>query len=262
LIYACCKAVDSDFLDKIVITSVDSVERGDIGQLVLLQRSATFECLNFVAECFRMVTLIILRFLVLNRRILDNSRDVLARIFVHLEEHLLAFAIRWLVVVNKQVAQDPLVQLQPSLQAAAKFAAAFRAATLLLRLFLVRVEGLAVLTLVCTVMAVNIIRDLALGEQESLHRAYCGAKEDRSEDNKRETGGHNDGAVFDVATVDSEDETEGDSTSDETCIANEEDLLPSDARVVAAESQKANEAESASETTHNDNAEHDENKMR
>lgn len=105
---------------------------------------------------------------------LDDLGQVLSLVVVHLEEHLLAFATVWLVVVDEQVAQDPLVQLQPRLQAAAKLAPAVSAALRIVsfRFLLIRVERLTVLALLLADLrglAYNIRDDLVLGEEECLH---------------------------------------------------------------------------------------------
>ena len=173
--------------------------------------------------------------LALSGCILDNGGNLFTLCIIHVEEHLLTLAVLWLVVVNKQVTKDPLITLQPGLEAAANSFAASSASFILIRLglLLIGVESEVVLTcVIITVMAFNFVRDLILREQVGLHGANGGTEEDRGEDDEGEASSNNDGAVLNVAPIDSEDETEGDSASDQTCVADEEDFLPLDARVV------------------------------
>ena len=122
----------------------------NIGKLVLFESAASFERYDFVTDgCSRVIASVV--FLVFDCDFLDDGCEILSLVIVHLEEHLLALATVWLVVVDEQVAQDPLIELEPGLEAAAQLASALSAALSLvsLRLFLVGVEALAVLTQKC-----------------------------------------------------------------------------------------------------------------
>lgn len=121
-----------------------------------------------------MIAHILIIFLVFDGRVFDDRCEILTLVLIHLEEHLLALAAVWLVVVDEQIAQDPLIQLQPSLEAAAELASAASAASrfvVSLRLLLIRVERLTVLALPAGVgsLAVDIFDKRVFGEEVGLH---------------------------------------------------------------------------------------------
>ena len=111
------------------------------------ESASSLECHDSVTDSFfRVIASIV--FLVLCDHFLDDVCEILSLVVVHLEEHLLALATVWLVVVDEQVTQNPLIKLEPGLEAAAQLASASSAtfSVISLRLLLVRVEALAVLT--------------------------------------------------------------------------------------------------------------------
>ena len=127
-----------------VIFSVDCSV--NIGQLIFSESTTSFERLDFLANG-RSGLIACIVFLVFGCDFLDDSCEIFSPVLVHIKEHLLALATGRLVVVDEQIAQDPLIELEPSLEAAADLASALSAAFTLIsfRLFLVGVEALAVL---------------------------------------------------------------------------------------------------------------------
>ena len=189
---------------------------------------------------------------ILNGGLLDNAGDFFALVGIHLEEHLLGLAILGLVVVDQEVTQDPFIELDPGLEAAAKLAAALHAATIFLRLLLVGVKSCAVLAIV----TVNVFDNRILGEKVSLHAANSGSEEDSCEDNEGQAGRHDDFSVRNIITVDPENKTEGDGSANETSITDEEHFFPLDTRVVTAESEEADQANGATHASNDDDSEH------
>ena len=104
--------IRSDLFVVVIVTGlcfIDGIKSVDVGKLVLPESATAFEGLNFVAEGSRVVTHVVFTFFALSSRVLDNRGDFLSLSIVHIKKHLLALTVRWLVVVDEQVTQDPLV---------------------------------------------------------------------------------------------------------------------------------------------------------
>ena len=186
--------------------------------------------MNLSADSSRVVALIVLSSII-KRSCLDNCGNLIGFLIVHIKEELLGFAKLRFVVVDKKVSKDPLIELNPSPEAAAELAGGPCTALVPIGFFLllIRVESGAVLASV----AIDILLKVIFREEECLHAADGGAEEDGGEDDESEASRDDHRAVLHIATIDTQDETEGDRAADQSSVTDEKDLLPSDARFVS-----------------------------
>ena len=152
---------------------IDSIDLGVLD----LDGVTAVECLDAITEDFRLSALIALSFTLLGR-ILDDVGNFGALAVVHLEEHLLRLARLDLVVVDQKIAQDPLVELDPGLEAAAELAAALVATFVSLLGFLVGVKSEIVLALHAVI---ELLSTLLLGEEAGLNASDSGTEENGGE---------------------------------------------------------------------------------
>ena len=193
--------------------------------------------MNLSADSSRVVALIVLRSII-KCSCLDNCGNLIGFLIVHIKEELLGFAKLRFVVVDKKVSKDPLIELNPSPEAAAELAGGPCTALVPIGFFLllIRVESGAVLASEATdiaSVAIDILLKVIFREEECLHAADGGAEEDGGEDDESEASRDDHRAVLHIATIDTQDETEGDRAADQSSVTDEKDLLPSDARFVS-----------------------------
>ena len=138
-------SLPSNIFHEGIIFSIDCGVNN--GQLIFSESAASFERLDFITDG-RSGLIACIVFLVFGRDFLDDGCEIFSPRLVHLKEHLLALATIWFVVVDEQVAQDPLIELEPRLEAAAELASAPCATFTLVSLWLllIGVQALAVLT--------------------------------------------------------------------------------------------------------------------